>query len=212
MDEEQPIRGRVCPRCLEPADEASLQGYCATHHAVWQRDRWAAVAWARRVLRASNVVLLDTETTGLDQTAEVVEIALLTPRGEMLFDSLMRPVGLIPAAATTIHHLDDAAVAHAPTWGELYPRIARLLHRRFVVVYNAAYDRRILEQTCSRAGVPSLRPAGWHCTMLEYARFTGVWNVSKNDYRWHKLQDGDHTALGDCRATLATIAWMAEAE
>ncbi|MDP9310326.1 MAG: hypothetical protein M3R24_05455 [Chloroflexota bacterium] len=48
--------------------------------------------------------------------------------------------------------------------------------------------------------------------MLEYARFTGVWNTAKNDYRWHKLQDGDHTALGDCRATLATIEWMAEAE
>ncbi|MDP9316258.1 MAG: 3'-5' exonuclease, partial [Chloroflexota bacterium] len=158
MDRDRPIHGQTCPRCVEGADRASLQGYCATHHAVWQRDRWAAVAWARWVLRASNVVLLDTETTGLDHTAEVVEIALLTRRGEVLFDSLIRPVGPIPAAATAIHHLDDAAVAHAPMWAELYPRIAGLLHRRFVVVYNAAYDRRMLEQSCVRAAVPSLRP------------------------------------------------------
>ncbi len=164
------------------------------------------------MLRARNGVLLDTETTGLDGTAEVVEIAVLSPRGEVHFDSLIRPVGTIPTPSTAIHHLDDAAVAHAPTWGELYPQIAGLLHRRFVVVYNAAYDRRILEQSCARARVPSLRPAGWHYAMREYARFTGVWNAAKNDYRWHKLQGGDHTALGDCRATLATVEWMAEAE
>ncbi|MDP9315366.1 MAG: hypothetical protein M3R24_31635 [Chloroflexota bacterium] len=80
-----------------------------------------------------------------------------------------------------------------------------------MVVYNAAYDRRILDQTCARYGLPSLQRVGWYCAILEYTRFTDVWNVAKDDYRWHKLQDGDRAALGDCRATLATIAWMAEA-
>ncbi len=79
-----------------------------------------------------------------------------------------------------------------------------------MVVYNAAYDRRILDQTCAGYHLPSLRPSAWHCAMLQYAKFTGVWNASKHDYTWHKLQSGDHTALGDCRATLETIRWMAE--
>ncbi len=52
MDRERPIAERICPRCLEPSDTASLQGYCATHHAVRQRDRWAAVAWALGAARA----------------------------------------------------------------------------------------------------------------------------------------------------------------
>lgn len=103
-------------------------------------------------------------------------------------------------------------MADAPSFIDLYGRLTALLRKRFVVVYNAAYDRRILEQTCASYNLPSLRPAGWHCAMLQYAKFTGVWNIAKRDYRWHKLQGGDHTALGDCRATLATIAWMAEAK
>ncbi|MDP9312410.1 MAG: hypothetical protein M3R24_16260 [Chloroflexota bacterium] len=70
-------------------------------------------------------------------------------------------------------------VAHSPTFRALYPRLVALLRKRFVVVYNAAFDRRILDQTSARYGVPTLRPAAWHCAMFEYAKFTGVWNAAK---------------------------------
>jgi len=199
-----------CPRCGATADARSFQGYCSAHHLRWQEDRQAAVAWACWVMRTRNVVVLDTETTGLDDSAEVVELALISSRGDVLFDSLLRPSGSIPAAATAVHHIDNVTVRDAPTFAQLHHRIAALLHRRFVVVYNAAYDQRILDQTCARYHLPVLRPSGWHCAMLAYAKFTGVWNAAKQDYRWHKLDGGDHTALGDCRATLMTIAWMAE--
>ncbi|MDP9314349.1 MAG: 3'-5' exonuclease [Chloroflexota bacterium] len=205
-----PPHAQRCPRCRQPTDARSAPGYCAAHHAAWQQQRCGAVAWARWAVATRNVVVLDTETTGLDDQAEVLEIALLSTHGAVLCDSLIRPQGPIPAAATAVHHLDAAAVAHAPTFRELYPRLAALLRKRFVVVYNAAFDRRVLDQTCTRYGLPALRPAALHCAMLEYAKFTGVWNATKQDYTWHKLQGADHSALGDCRATLATIEWMAE--
>ncbi len=152
------------------------------------------MSWARWALATRNVVILDTETTGFGDDAEVVEIALLSPRGRVRFDSLVRPRSSIPAAATAVHHLDDAAVAHAPLFIDLYGRRTALLRKQFVIVYNAAYDRRILEQTCARYNLPSLRPAAWHCAMLQYARFSGIWNTEKGDYMWHKLQGGDHSA------------------
>lgn len=199
-----------CPRCGQIAYGASAPGYCADHHIEWQQQRRSAIAWARWALATRNACILDTETTGLGDDAEVVEVAVQSTRGEILFESLVRPRKPIPLAATAVHHLDDAAVADAPFYLDLYGRLTAVLRKRFVIVYNAAYDRRILEQTGVGYNLPSLRPAAWHCAMLQYAKFTGVWNRDKGDYKWHKLQSGDHTALGDCRATLETIRWMAE--
>ncbi len=199
-----------CPRCREPAAAESAPGYCLTHHQAWQHERRAAVAWSRWALVTRNVCILDTETTGLGADAEVVELAVLSTRGEVLCESLVRPRKPIPPAATAVHHLDNAAVADAPLFVDMYGRLTAVLRKRFVIVYNAAYDRRILDQTGAGYNLPSLRPAAWHCAMLQYARYTGVWNRDKGDYKWHKLQSGDHTALGDCRATLETIRWMAE--
>ena len=200
----------MCPRCGTGSDMERREGYCALHHALWQLDRARAVAWARWVVTSRQVVILDTETTGLDAGAEVVELSVVTAQGRVLFDSLIRPHAPIPAAATAIHRLDDRAVAHAPPWPEVYGRVASLLERTIVVVYNAAYDRRILQQTCALVNLPALRPAAWHCAMHEYARFSGAWNEAKHDYRWHPLAGGDHTALGDCRATWTLIRAMAE--
>ena len=47
--------------------------------------------------------------------------------------------------------------------------------------------------------------------MLEYAKFVGEWNNYHGNYRWQKLEGGDHSAAGDCLATLEVIRTMAGA-
>ena len=39
----------------------------------------------------SDFVVLDTETTGLDSRAEIVEISIIDKHGNTLFDSLIKP-------------------------------------------------------------------------------------------------------------------------
>jgi DNA polymerase-3 subunit epsilon len=41
--------------------------------------------------------------------------------------------------------------------------------------------------------------------------FVGDWNDYHDNYKWHKLRGGDHSALGDCLATLELIRQMASA-
>ncbi|NJO78661.1 MAG: hypothetical protein HC827_09085 [Cyanobacteria bacterium RM1_2_2] len=45
--------------------------------------------------------------------------------------------------------------------------------------------------------------------MKWYSQWVGEWNELHGDYRWQKLPSGDHSALGDCRATLTIIQEMA---
>ena len=48
----------------------------------------------------------------------------------------------------------------------------------------------------------------WECAMGWYSQYVGE-PGKRGGYRNQKLPGGDHSALGDCRATLAVIETMA---
>lgn len=49
----------------------------------------------------------------------------------------------------------------------------------------------------------------WDCAMLPYSAYIGDWDDYLKSYKWQKLPGGDHSAIGDCRSTLAIINKMA---
>src|SRR5687768_2243975 len=75
----------------------------------WQQvvARRRARQWAATLLRSEGWVVLDTETSGVNRDAEVVQVAVVHPSGTTLFDACVRPVGPVPAAAAAIHGLRD---------------------------------------------------------------------------------------------------------
>jgi len=187
-------------------------------------DRHAAVHWARDVLRA-NPLVLDTETTGLDD-GEICQIAIIDATGDMAFNSLVKPVRPIPVEATEIHGITNLMVAKSPTWKDLAATVADILRGREIVVYNAEYDLRMIYRSHQLSGAQTngwRTIANWHCAMEMYAQFYGDWSDYHQSYRWQKLtvacaQQGiddpvapAHSALGDCLRTLALVKVMAGA-
>ncbi|HMA33489.1 MAG TPA: 3'-5' exonuclease [Chloroflexia bacterium] len=173
-------------------------------------DKAAAAAWARELLAATDWAILDLETTGLDPQADrIVQIGVLLPGGVSGLESLVNPGIPIPQAATAIHGITDDQVADAPGFGDLYPQLCAILAGRQVVIYNASFDWPFIEAACARLGAPPPAVADTLCAMLAYAAWVNEVR-SSGGYRWQRLPAGDHTALGDCRATLRVIGWMAE--
>lgn len=172
-----------------------------------------AAEWARLLLKRDprSWLILDTETTGLGQDAEVIQIAAICGDGDVLLNNvLVRPTVSIPPEATRIHHITNEMVEGAPSFEEILPTLRNATRDRLLVIYNARYDLRVLAQSARHCPTRLLLDySGVACAMLRYAEFYGEWDDYHQSFRWQKLQGGDHSALGDCRATLALIHKMA---
>ncbi len=178
----------------------------------WQQDRTSACAWAAAML-AADCLILDTETTGLE--GYIVEIAAIDRHGNVLLNERLNPLAPIEDAAAEIHGITLPLVVDAPVFAALTQRLHKLLYQRTVCVYNMPFDRSVLLRERARLGEwPGehvLYGARWEDVMLPYAAFIGEPGRSTGEYRWQRLPGGDHSALGDCQATLTILQKMARA-
>lgn len=148
------------------------------------------------------VVVFDTETTGFGDSNQIVEIAGVifdTDFGEILgeFDTLVRPTRSIDGHASLKHGLRASDLSLAPTFEEIAPMIARLMHRRIVISYGISFDAGVLNREFQRANLNfqvtqkacAMSPFGAHPPKLEDAAALAGYS-SEN---WH-------SALADARA------------
>jgi DNA polymerase-3 subunit epsilon len=158
------------------------------------------------------VVVLDTETTGLDQSKEaIIELAMLVvdvdvatglPTGPVqVYDGLEDPGKPIPKEVVAITGLTDADVA-----GQRLDeaRVANLLEGvDLVVAHNAGFDRPFVEARLSGfAQIPwacSFADIGWKAQGLGSAKLESLAHA-------HGWFYDAHRAEMDCHALLAVLA------
>lgn len=209
------LKARTCIKCgaVQYSKSDLSRGLC---EGCWlEAEAIEAAEWAKQVLN-EGCVILDMETTGL-YDAEPVEIAVIDHTGAVLFNSRVKPLrperlserGDSGVAATDIHGITAEDLANAPTFGEIYPALYHALHGKHVVVYNKDFDLPILRATRKEWYCPSFGFEKSSCAMKMYAQFCGDWSDYRGSYRWQPLPGGDHSALGDARATLEVLREMA---
>lgn len=130
----------------------------------------------------------------------------------MLFNSRLKPSEgvTISDGAREIHGISDEDVADAPTWADVYEQVAEIINGKTLVIYNAGFDTGILFEMSDVYNLPQLQPKRVICAMLEFSQWYGSWSEYHQSYTWQPLYGGDHTALGDCLATLDVIKTMAK--
>lgn len=204
----------------------------------YKTDRRQSAQWAYDLLQHDDWCILDTETTGLDAKDQICQIALIDSKGETLLDTLVRPTRVISPDAMEIHGIANEQVATERFFPEVFVELWRLTQKRQMVIYNAGFDTRLICQSLAAWGLflavngrdrvvagggwePATKPPitlwsyDWingkpiHCAMHWYSQWCGDWSDYHGNYRWQRLPGGDHTALGDCKATLEVIKRMA---
>jgi DNA polymerase-3 subunit epsilon len=173
----------------------------------WSGDRLQAIAWARDRLIAEDTVILDTETTGLISgpnkraRAEVIELAIISMKGKLLYQSRFRPKYKVPKETTKIHGITDQDLKDCPTFAEEYPRFMAVLAGKTVLSYNDRFDSGVMAKTSAMNKLPP-PDCQWECVMRMYRAFLKA-------PRFVKLPGGKHTAVDDCKATLKLVRAMA---
>jgi DNA polymerase-3 subunit epsilon len=168
-------------------------------------DRTTAVRWARALL-ASEVLFLDTETTGLGPRAEIVDLSIIAVDGTVLLNQLVKPARPIPIDAMLIHGITNEHVADAPEWCDVLEMARPIISGRLIVAYNSSFDRGMIEQCCLAAAI-ELPLIEWECAMRAYAAFRKDPRLPSQGYRWRPL----HEAAESFRLTIPTHRALADA-
>jgi DNA polymerase-3 subunit epsilon/CBS domain-containing protein len=160
------------------------------------------------LLLALDAVALDIETTGLDPArARIVEMAAVRlAAGRVMPDEalrrLVRPGVPIPASASLIHGIDDAAVEDAPAFAGVWEEFSGFLGNHVVIGHTVGFDLAVIRRECALAGLPWTRPRVLDTRLLA--------EVAEPDLAGYTLEElaawldvtieGRHSAQGDALA------------
>lgn len=160
------------------------------------------------------ILVLDTETTGLDVARDrVVSIGALRLVGGRLyratsFDRLVNPGMSIPPRSTAIHGITDAMVADAPPFAEVYRALEAVMAGTVVVGHQIAFDLAMLRAESGRSGCQWAEPRSLDTLLLVVALLPHL-NGASLDAVASELGvsiHGRHTALGDSLVTAEIFA------
>lgn len=166
-----------------------------------------ATEWAKRW-----PVFIDTESTGMGDKDQVIEVSVLDLNGTVLLDTLVRPTVEVSKEARAVHGILDVELSAAPDWPYVEKQLRRLLYGRLIVAHHAAFDWRLLSQSSLAHGLPELPCAGLACTADLLAELNGGrWprlNVAMQLVGAEPPEGQPHRALRDaeaCRRVLRAL-------
>lgn len=167
-------------------------------------------------LDLTKIICFDTETTGLGNEAEILQLSIMNAADEVLFDEYMKPKHhLCWPEAEAVHHISPQMVADKESLDAHRGRITEILEAaRYYVGYNILYDIRMLKQS----GIPMAPFHRKHVQVIDvmknFAPIYGEPDPRRGGFKWQNLvtcakyydydwgKDKAHGALADTRATL----------
>jgi DNA polymerase-3 subunit epsilon len=160
---------------------------------IHSSDQLRARQQAQKYLE-NKPVFLDTETTGLDNKSEIVEVAIVDLDGSILLETLVKPLFPIPASITAIHGITNQQVQNQRLFPEVWREIQQILSERLVGIFNADFDLRMISQSLHHHRVPSIARIDIFCIMKLYAQYRGIYNPATRSYKWFSLENAGRDA------------------
>ena len=157
-------------------------------------------------LDRTDILICDTETTGLGKEDEIIEIALVDTTGELRFYSKVLPSVPISEEALRVHGISEQELLleGAPRWKEIESEVFGVLAEATIILgWNISFDKRILEQTSCRVIEDE-----WYDLLKDYRRMEcekGESASLSTVTQYLNIEHSVHNAVGDCQAVLEVM-------
>lgn len=165
-----------------------------------------------------NIVFLDTETTGVNKKKdEILQLAIVSLEGEVLYDKLIHPKYVSRwGAAQKIHGISPYDVRNAPTLMEEKEEIEAILAKADVIVgWNVRFDLDMLYAN----GIDVPQMGAKYCDLLKWFYRAYIKRSPYKDNDKEKRQLGNaaiyldlehkaHDALGDSVVLIPIWEWV----
>ena len=156
-----------------------------------------------------NIVVFDTETTGLNcETEEIIEIgAVKITNGEITdrFSAFVNPGKPIPPKITRLTGIDDSMVADSDTIDVILPKFLEFCGDAVLAAHNAGFDMGFVKAAAKRLDIKDYSPT--YIDTVELARaFLPELPKHKLDFVAKELNislEGHHRAVNDAETTAA---------
>ncbi len=170
-----------------------------------------AARFVRMETDAATFVVLDTETTGLDQEkghriCEIGAIRIKAGRELERLHSLLNPERAIPPEASAMNKITDDMVKDAPTFAQFAPRLRPFLAGSVLVGQNVVFDLAFLNAEFQRVGMSKLNVPTIDTIALARKARPGLASYSLDNlaYQFRVTFNARHRSIGDAEVT-ATI-------
>jgi DNA polymerase III epsilon subunit-like protein len=187
-------------------------------------DKSLAIRTARKMIQ-DDVIVLDTETTGLNHPF-IIDIAAVSSRtGDILLNTKVFTRHDIEPGAEAVHGISKSDLEGAPNFNEVFSIIKKKLKGRSITAFNSSFDSNAMRCTAKDAELlpedQKLVESGLFtgCLMELAADFHGSTNrygsISLDDAMWFSGCDWEgvaHEALTDAKAALSVLKSIANSK
>ena len=150
-------------------------------------------------------LILDTETTGLDEDCRIVELCIMDLHGNVRYCGLFNPQMHMPPAATEVNGITDEMLEDRPLFIEEASRFVHMLTGKLVIAWNSRFDAKVMEKQLSSIFTVPLQ-IGWCDAMAIYCQAR---NIERGRISLARALEAEglnrsdaHRAQGDCQDVL----------
>ena len=165
-----------------------------------------------------NFIIFDTETTGIGEEDEIVEMGIIDCKGNVLYEGMFRPERGMSIGATRLNGITDSMLVREPLFADEFPKIVAALNGAGVIAFNESFDRKMVYQTAEKYGLDTSALdrifSNAYCAQKLYDQYIGY---TKTKLELACETEGvqrvqNHRATDDCVMTLDLLRCIADKE